>query len=150
MANAPLPINDPSIAKAASLKPSDAFPLARPGATIALTVELSLLFDWFKSTLDLNKLDRISESADNLPLWRGAVWPGSIDHALNTADDLAALPTRDLPAKTTTRLFINTDDDALQCWQLRASSARHKPADGVVRPVDYDAAANKKAWHRIL
>lgn len=150
MANAPLPINDPSIQAIEALEQTDALPLARPNATTPMVATLAVLFNWLKARLDLGKLDRISESADHLPLWSGAVWPGSIDHALNTAADLAAIPTRNLPVKITTRLFINTDDDALQCWQLRASASRNKPADGVVRPADYDTATNQKAWHRVL
>ena len=67
-----------------------------------------------------------------------------------TSTALDGIDTTDLAARTLVLLVINDGTyDLEQTWMLYASSDAEDTASGIVRPDDYNASTNIKAWKRI-
>jgi hypothetical protein len=109
--NAPLPINDPSIETPESLQAGDRFPLGRTGGDKPLVLTLSRLFDWLKTTLNIDSI--IASIAQKEP---AANKSQQLDPASQTDFPTSAAVAAHVAAAGLDQPGVRTHDGQLQLW----------------------------------
>jgi hypothetical protein len=81
----------------------------------------------------------------------GAAGTAGVDPDITSLAGLAAVTTTTiiLGGSKSIKLFVDSIDELLNCWQLRSSTA-NTVSGSIQRPDDYATSTNEKVWFRCL
>lgn len=94
---------------------------------------------------------------DDEPVWTegddsgGEDVSGGVDVTITSVEDLAAVATTGITVGSAAaiKLWIDAETGVFQAWQLVAQTYAHDPAEGIVRPDDFDLTTNAKVWLKV-
>ena len=74
--------------------------------------------------------------------------PAPINSSIRSWTNLAAMPTTDLAIPSIVG-WVNDDDGRIYFTELRNGTDASDPANGIMRPDDYDAVTNAVTWYKV-